>query len=88
MNGLVELITSSISNISSSDIHPSLHAPPGLIEGMETPDMISKHFYNTLVHIKNRKSAYKNGSGEVDKDLKDRWDEVNIVGASLKMGIQ
>ncbi|KAJ7223766.1 vacuolar protein sorting-associated protein 35-domain-containing protein, partial [Mycena rebaudengoi] len=33
VNSLVELIASSIDNISSPDMHPSQRAPPGLIEG-------------------------------------------------------
>ncbi|KJA21857.1 hypothetical protein HYPSUDRAFT_41489 [Hypholoma sublateritium FD-334 SS-4] len=83
VNSLVELITSSIDNISSPDVHPSQRAPPGLIEGVQTPEMIAKHFRNTLVYIQRRKYATSEGAGTVDS----RWDEVDIVGALLKMGI-
>ncbi|KAF9482385.1 vacuolar protein sorting-associated protein 35 [Pholiota conissans] len=83
VNSLVELITSSIDNISSPDVHPSQRAPPGLIEGVQTPDMITKHFRNTLVYIQRRKLAVAEGTGSVDS----RWAEVDVVGALLKMGI-
>ena len=77
MNSLVELITSSIDNISSPDVHPSQRAPPGLLEGVQTPEMITRHFRNTLTYIQSKKQA---ASGS-------RWGEVDVVGASLKMGI-
>ncbi|KAJ7191067.1 vacuolar protein sorting-associated protein 35 [Mycena pura] len=80
VNSLVELITSSIDNISSPDIHPSQRAPPGLIEGVQTPDMINRHFRNILYYIQRRKNA-------VTDDTAERWDEVDVVGALLKMGI-
>ncbi|KDQ53008.1 hypothetical protein JAAARDRAFT_162246 [Jaapia argillacea MUCL 33604] len=80
VNSLVELITSSIDNISSPDVHPSQRAPPGLVEGVQTPEMISRHFRNTLMFIVGRKG----GSGQGGSG---RWDEVDIVGALLKMGI-
>ncbi|PPQ71940.1 hypothetical protein CVT26_007169 [Gymnopilus dilepis] len=83
VNSLVELITSSIDNISSPDVHPSQRAPPGLIEGVQTPEMITKHFRNTLLYIQRRKYAASEGTGNVDS----RWDEVDVVGALLKMGI-
>ncbi|KIM39120.1 hypothetical protein M413DRAFT_236149 [Hebeloma cylindrosporum] len=83
VNSLVELITSSIDNISSPDVHPSQRAPPGLIEGVQTPEMITKHFRNTLIYIQRRKYTASEGSGAVDS----RWDEVDVVGALLKMGI-
>ncbi|KAG6820231.1 hypothetical protein H0H93_003734 [Arthromyces matolae] len=83
INSLVELITSSIDNISSADVHPSQRAPPGLIEGVQTPEMIARHFRNTLGYI-NRK---KNASHDSHPDVDTRWDDVDVVGASLKMGI-
>ncbi|RDB24655.1 Vacuolar protein sorting-associated protein 35B [Hypsizygus marmoreus] len=84
VNSLVELITSSIDNISSPDVHPSQRAPPGLIEGVQTPEMITRHFRNTLIHIQRRKNAaYGDGTSPVDT----RWDDVDVVGALLKMGI-
>jgi len=45
--------------------------------------MITKHFRNTLVYIQRRKYAASEGAGAVDS----RWDEVDVVGALLKMGI-
>ena len=89
VNSLVELITSSIDNISSPDVHPTQRAPPGLIEGVQTPEMITRHFRNTLYYIqtkKNAASAASNGSGE-GGGTHSRYDEVDVVGALLKMGI-
>lgn len=82
MNSLVELITSSIDNISSPDVHPSQRAPPGLIEGVQTPEMIIRHFRNTLYYIQTKKHA---ASGDAGANA--RYEEVDVVGALLKMGI-
>ncbi|GJJ13833.1 hypothetical protein Clacol_008090 [Clathrus columnatus] len=87
VNSLVELITSSIDNISSPDIHPSARAPPGLIEGIQTPDMITRHFRNTLLYIQSRKDALSNSPEEAGEKIRQRWEEVDVVGATLKMGI-
>jgi len=81
VNSLVELIASSIDNISSPDIHPSVRAPSGLLEGVQTPDMIIRHFRNTLVYIRSKKQ-----SGEGPRS--PGWDDVDVVGASLKLGLQ
>ena len=78
MNSLVELITSSIDNISSPDVHPTQRAPPGLLEGIQTPEMITRHFRNTLLYIQMKKATVEAGS---------RWEEVDIVGAVLKMNL-
>ncbi|RXW11277.1 hypothetical protein EST38_g14578, partial [Candolleomyces aberdarensis] len=83
VNSLVELITSSIDNISSPDVHPSQRAPPGLIENVQSPEMITRHFRNTLVHIQSRKNAAIEGDAGVDP----RWDDVDVVGAVLKMNV-
>ncbi|KAG6829895.1 hypothetical protein H0H92_003028 [Tricholoma furcatifolium] len=83
INSLVELITSSIDNISSADVHPSQRAPPGLIEGVQTPEMITRHFKNTLAYI----SRKKNASFDSNTPADTRWDDVDVVGALLKMGI-
>jgi vacuolar protein sorting-associated protein 35 len=85
VNSLVELITSSIDNIQSPDVHPSQRAPPGLIEGVQTPEMIIRHFRNSLYYIQRRKDAAAEGSGSASDS---RWDEVEVVGALLKMGIR
>ncbi|KLO17589.1 vacuolar protein sorting-associated protein 35 [Schizopora paradoxa] len=78
INSLVEIITSSIDNIASPDVHPSQRAPPGLIDGVQTPEMISRHFRNTLLYIQSRKAS---AAGDAS------WQEVDVVGAFLKMGI-
>jgi len=39
--------------------------------------MITRHFRNTLAYIQSKKQA-RSGS---------RWNEVDVIGASLKMGI-
>jgi len=84
VNSLVELITSSIDNISSPDVHPSQRAPPALIEGVQTPELITRHFCNSLAYIQTKKAEV----GEGDQGTPNsRWDEVDVVGALLKMGI-
>ena len=77
----MELITQNIDNTSSPDVHPSQRAPPGLLEGVQTPEAITRHFRNTLVYIQNKKTA------AAAESAGSRWDEVEIVGALLKMGI-
>ncbi|KAJ7596302.1 vacuolar protein sorting-associated protein 35 [Mycena floridula] len=81
VNSLVELITSSIDKISSPDVHPSQRAPPGLLEGVQAPEMITRHFRNTLYYIQRRKGAASEGGAD------SRWDDVDVVGAMLKLGI-
>ena len=82
VNSLVELITQNIDNVSSPDVHPSQRAPPGLLEGVQTPEMISRHFRNTLIYIQNKKAA-----AAAESTTGSRWDDVDVVGALLKMGI-
>ena len=88
VNSLVELITSSIDNIASPDVHPAQRAPPGLLEGVQTPEMIIRHFRNSLTYIQTKKvaaaTAADNGGGN---EITARWDDVDVVGALLKMGI-
>ena len=90
VNSLVELITSSIDNIASPDVHPSQRAPPGLLEGVQTPEMITRHFRNTLMYIQTKKAAAAAAAeapGVTPGAAESRWDDVDIVGALLKMGI-
>jgi len=68
-----------------------------LIEGVQTPEMIAKHFRNTLIHIQRRKyaaaaatEALSEAEGAEEERLnqiRGRWDEVDVVGACLKMGV-
>ncbi|KAI0271719.1 vacuolar protein sorting-associated protein 35 [Gloeopeniophorella convolvens] len=81
VNSLVELITTSIDNISAPDVHPAQRAPAGLLEGVQTPEMITRHFRNTLQYIQAKKAAAEGAPGAT------RWDDVDIVGALLKMGL-
>jgi vacuolar protein sorting-associated protein 35 len=80
VNSLVELVTASIDNVSTPDIHPTQRAPAGLLEGVQTPEMITRHFRNTLLYIQAKKVAAEGMPGT-------RWDDVDIVGALLKMGL-
>ncbi|KAI8983273.1 vacuolar protein sorting-associated protein 35 [Trametes punicea] len=84
VNSLVELITASIDSIASPDVHPSQRAPPGLLEGVQTPEMITRHFRNTLMYIQSKKAA---AAAAPDGAPESRWDDVDVVGATLKMGI-
>jgi len=83
VNSLVELITSSIDDISSSDVHPSQCAPPSLIEDVQSPEMIQRHFRSTLVHIQRRKNVAEGFNPEINS----KWDKVDVASACLKMGI-
>jgi vacuolar protein sorting-associated protein 35 len=40
INSLVELITSNIDSVHSSEVHPSSVGAPGLVDGVNTPEMI------------------------------------------------
>jgi vacuolar protein sorting-associated protein 35 len=80
VNSLVELVTASIDTINTPDVHPSQRAPAGLLEGVQTPEMITRHFRSTLLHIQAKKAAAEGTIGT-------RWDDVDIVGALLKMGL-
>lgn len=82
MNSLVEVITASIDNIGSPDVHPSQRAPPGLLEGVQAPEMITRHFRNILSYIQMKKAAASSAENGAS-----RWDDVDVVGAMLKMGI-
>ena len=82
VNSLVELITSNIDLISTSESYPGARPPPGLVEGVNTADMITRHFKNTLIHIRGRKES-AGDAGETGAD----WDQIDIVGALLKMGL-
>lgn len=79
INSLVELITASIDNIGTPDVHPAQRAPPGLLEGVQTPEMITRHFRNTLLYIQAKKVGAEGMPGA--------WSDVDIVGALLKMGL-
>lgn len=78
MNKFVELITSDIDGISSPNVHSPQRGPPGLIDGVQSPDMIVRHFRNTLRYIQARTSS-------AGADV--RWEEVNIIGALLEAGL-
>ncbi|KAG1746868.1 vacuolar protein sorting-associated protein 35 [Suillus lakei] len=74
---LVELIASSIDTITSPSSSSSYLHPSQRIEGVATPEVITRHFRNTLAYIHGKKTAENPG----------QWDEVEVVGAFLKMGI-
>ncbi|KAL7414412.1 vacuolar protein sorting-associated protein 35 [Mrakia frigida] len=93
VNSLIGVITSEIDSIHGTDMHPSSSASPGLVDGVHSPEMIVRHFRNTLVYIQSRKAAYAaqenvNGdeSGE-DAPKQVSWDAVDLAGAVLKMGL-
>jgi vacuolar protein sorting-associated protein 35 len=52
-----------------------------LLEGVQTPDMITRHFRNTLAYIVQKKALTEHGKAN------ERWHEVDVVGALLKMGM-
>ncbi|KAJ9119921.1 hypothetical protein QFC24_005404 [Naganishia onofrii] len=83
INSLVELITSNIDLIHGTDTHPASSAPPGLLEGIHSPDMIVQHFRNTLLYIQGRKNT---PNDDVDEPRPD-WEAVDIAGACVKLGL-
>ncbi|CAK9787175.1 vacuolar protein sorting-associated protein 35 [Cutaneotrichosporon oleaginosum] len=93
INSLVELITSNIDAVHSTDVHPASASPPGLVDGINTPDMIVKHFTNTLRCIRNKQTLHAqrrepedDGEGD-ERPLVVDWSAVDVVGGCLKMGI-
>ena len=78
INSLVEVITSWIDDVNLPDVHPLQPSPPGLVENMQTPDMILHHFQNMLIYIQTR----KNTAG-----ADPCWDKVDVVCVMLKMGL-
>lgn len=94
INSLVELITSNIDAVHSTDVHPSSASPPGLVDGVNSPDLIVKHFKNTLRYIQSKQAQHaargndEPAEGEDDEDAKPvDWSAVDVVGGSLKMGL-
>jgi len=79
VNSLVELITNNIQDISLPDVHPAQRAPPGLLEGVHNPEMITRHFSNVLYVIRSRKAA------PTVKDSK--WEAVDVSHALMKLGV-
>ncbi|GFZ43598.1 Vacuolar protein sorting-associated protein 35 [Saitozyma sp. JCM 24511] len=97
INSLVELITSNIDSIHGGDVHPSSQSPPGLVDGVNSPDMIVKHFRNTLTYIAMRQRQHAErtegatdgeapAEGEAAPKTVD-WEAVDVVGGCLKMGV-
>ncbi|EIW72419.1 hypothetical protein TREMEDRAFT_41747 [Tremella mesenterica DSM 1558] len=90
VNSLVELITSNIDSIHGGDVHPSAASPPGLVDGVNSPDMIVKHFRNTLTYIRMRQqqASDREPSEETTEEQKTvPWDNVDVTGACLKMNV-
>ncbi|KAF8330446.1 vacuolar protein sorting-associated protein 35 [Cantharellus anzutake] len=78
VNTIIELIVNQIDIASSPDLHPTARAPPGLIEGVQAPEMIIRHFRNTLDYIRSRRSEPQD---------RTKWSAIDIVGALVKMGM-
>ena len=76
----MELITSNIDAITSSDVLPSSRAPPSLVEGVHTADMIIRHFKNTLMHILARKEfSRRNDDAASSTEGVVDWSDINVV---------
>ncbi|KAF9507321.1 hypothetical protein BS47DRAFT_1377951 [Hydnum rufescens UP504] len=78
VNTIIELIVNQIDIASSPDLHPTARAPPGLIEGVQAPEMIIRHFRNTLDYIQGKKDDAQN---------RRKWATIDVAGALLKMGM-
>ncbi|GAA5930686.1 retromer subunit VPS35 [Sporobolomyces koalae] len=116
INSLVELITSNLDSLPPSTPNPNQNAiqhqqferhPPstsgatsGLIEGLNTPEAVLKHFKNSLNYIQGRKlgrgpelalshngtSAAGSGGGEVEQ-IQKLYRDVEVQGVLLKLGV-
>lgn len=91
INSLVELITSNIDAVHSTDVHPASASPPGLVDGVNTPDMIVKvsspimfqltrqHFTNTLRCIRNKQTLHAQRGSAADAEDEEAEDPHAIV---------
>ncbi|ORY72896.1 vacuolar protein sorting-associated protein 35 [Leucosporidium creatinivorum] len=102
INSLVELITSNLDSIHSTDVHPSAgSATSGLIEGVNTAEAVIGHFRNTLNYIQARKEGVSHeganvgamggaelgGQGSVGAEEAARlFEDVDVAGPLLKLG--
>lgn len=82
INSLVELITSNIDSVHTSEVHPQSVGAPGLVDGVNSPDMIVRvspgmarlggahvqHFRNTLTYIQTRQRQHADGGAGEDGD--------------------
>lgn len=100
INSLVELITSNIDLIHGTDTHPASAAPPGLIDGVHSPDMIVRvsplrpsqtiEANPLLQHFRNTLiyiQERKDAPIEDADEARPDWESVDIAGACLKMGL-
>jgi len=78
VNTILELIVNQIDVASSPDLHPTARAPPGLVEGVQAPDMIIRHFCSTLDYARFKKHE---GLDSI------KWMSIDIAGALIKMGM-
>ncbi|KAM0747958.1 vacuolar protein sorting-associated protein 35 [Meredithblackwellia eburnea MCA 4105] len=85
INSLVELITSNMDGIHTTDVSPSAGATSGLIEGINSPEAVLAHFKNTLLYIQSRKEGLSNDAeGEAQDSVKILYEGVDIVGPLLR----
>jgi vacuolar protein sorting-associated protein 35 len=88
INSLIELITGNLDNLHASDVHPTAtNATSGLIEGQLHPDAVIQHFRSTLAYIASRKEAAIAAHGAEFNGLGKNFDEVDLVGSLIKMGL-
>jgi len=86
INSLVELITSNIDSVHTSEVHPQSVGAPGLVDGVNAPDMIvrvsyhvliitvrliNQHFRNTLNYIQTRQRQAGEREDDVEGEEKD-----------------
>ncbi|KAK9893385.1 vacuolar protein sorting-associated protein 35 [Cystobasidium minutum MCA 4210] len=88
INSLIELITGNIDNLHSSDVHPTAtNATSGLIEGQLHPDNVIQHFRSTLAYLHSRKESAISTHGTEFNGIGKMFDEVDLVGSLIKMGL-
>ncbi|CAD6591725.1 MAG: Vacuolar protein sorting-associated protein 35, partial [Tremellales sp. Tagirdzhanova-0007] len=74
VNSLVELVTNSIDSVHSGETSGSA-GQPGLVDGVGSPDMIVRHFKNTLSYIQTRQRQAVDRAGGEDAEGGDEGNE-------------
>lgn len=85
---MIELITGNIDNLHAADVHPTAsNSTSGLIEGPLHPDAVVQHFRSTLAYLHSRKESAIAANGVEFNGLGKSFDQVDLVGSLIKMGL-
>lgn len=89
INSLIELISGNIDNLHSSDVHPTASNATNseITEGPLSPDAVIQHFRSTLAYLHSRKESAIVANGIEFNGLGKSFNEVDLVGSLIKMGL-